>query len=162
MTTNITIRISDSRTRTPRTPRRHVSIPHTDLWTQDWWDAQSDPSASVRHLVSEDVRLHGTSDVLARTSAALVAAVLGTPFSAPVPAPAPAAPVAVPAAATPAAAPPAVPALVPVAVPAAAPGASSTPPMEDLSKLRKEMGLMKDLLTTLIPVLSELEDARIF
>ncbi|MET0887443.1 MAG: hypothetical protein ABWX92_13445 [Mycetocola sp.] len=64
--TNINIRITDNRRRRP--VRRHVQIPHTDLWTQEWWDSQSNPSASVRQLIQDDVALNGITDVMARAA----------------------------------------------------------------------------------------------
>jgi hypothetical protein len=86
LTTNINIRISDTRA---QSVRKRVSIPHTDLWTQDWWDAQQNPSASVRRLIHDDVAANGISDVSNRLSTSVPSATATAPAAA-----APVAPVA--------------------------------------------------------------------
>lgn len=61
--TTITIEIS-----TPsRSPiRRHVSIPPGDQVTQDWFDIQKNPSASVRLLIKDEIGRQGMIDRVTR------------------------------------------------------------------------------------------------
>ncbi|MCY1718435.1 hypothetical protein OVA26_15985 [Microbacterium sp. SL62] len=46
--------------------RRHVHIPADDQVTQDWFDSQTDQSASVRLLVRDEIRRHGMIDRVTR------------------------------------------------------------------------------------------------
>lgn len=46
--------------------RKRVSYPEADSTTQQWWDAQADPSVSVRLLLRADVERNGYTDVMNR------------------------------------------------------------------------------------------------
>lgn len=66
--TQITIRIEESARQHPRPPsknirRRTVSVPLSDTSVDQWWDAQHNPSASVRRLIREHIATHGFDDV---------------------------------------------------------------------------------------------------
>jgi hypothetical protein len=61
--TNINIRITDSRS---EPVRKRVSIPQSDLATHEWWEAQDDPSTSVRLLILEEMRANGPVDRVTR------------------------------------------------------------------------------------------------
>ncbi|WP_311245403.1 MULTISPECIES: hypothetical protein [unclassified Microbacterium] len=71
--------------------RRHVTIPRSDQLTQDWFDSQTDQSASVRLLIRDEILEHGMGDRVTRekfgsTSAQLAARSGGSAFTAPTPA----------------------------------------------------------------------------
>jgi hypothetical protein len=57
--TNINIRITDSRA---EPVRKRVSIPQSDHATHEWWEAQDDPSTSVRLLILDEMRANGPVD----------------------------------------------------------------------------------------------------
>jgi hypothetical protein len=57
--TNINIRITDSRA---EPVRKRVSIPQSDHATHEWWEAQDDPSTSVRLLILDEMRSNGPVD----------------------------------------------------------------------------------------------------
>ncbi len=59
----ITININET---AHKPTRRHVSIPNEDLWTDEWWESQVNPSGSVRKLIQDDIARHGMSDVIYR------------------------------------------------------------------------------------------------
>lgn len=42
--------------------RRRVSVPQADVSTQQWWDAQDDPSTSVRLLIHDEIERNGYTD----------------------------------------------------------------------------------------------------
>lgn len=46
--------------------RLTLRVPQADATAKAWWDAQDDPSASVRHLIRADIAQHGCSDPLTR------------------------------------------------------------------------------------------------
>lgn len=50
----------------PPFSRRNVSLPLSDYLAIAWWDAQMDPSASVRLMIHDEIRLHGTADRVTR------------------------------------------------------------------------------------------------
>ncbi|MCB5280485.1 hypothetical protein [Arthrobacter sp. ES1] len=66
MSTNINIRITDTR---PAPVRKRVSIPLSDLETHAWWEAQEDPSVSVRMLILDEIRANGPVDRVTRPRA---------------------------------------------------------------------------------------------
>jgi hypothetical protein len=149
-TTSINIQISEAPDRLVRgqAVRRRVSIPHTDLWTQEWWDAQANPSASVRRLIHEETRAHGVGDTLDRLAAPAQRARLVVPFVA---AGGPAAHLASPfTAPTPAA--PAAPAPAPAAAPATAPG---DPRDAAIAALTDQVAAVVAMLADLVPMLSD-------
>lgn len=63
MSTNINIRITDSR---PEPVRKRVSVPQSDLATHEWWAAQDDPSTSIRMLILDEMRANGPVDRITR------------------------------------------------------------------------------------------------
>ena len=44
--------------------RRRISIPQVDTSTQRWWEAQDDPSVSIRLLIREEIEKNGYVDKL--------------------------------------------------------------------------------------------------
>lgn len=44
--------------------RRRISIPQVDTSTQQWWEAQDDPSVSIRLLIREEIEKNGYVDKL--------------------------------------------------------------------------------------------------
>ncbi len=109
MTTTISIEITDDahvRVNAPVQPpiRRHVQVPGHDRKTNDWWEIQRNPSASVRMLIEDEIARFGMVDRVTRskfgTAAAVAAAPRPTaasvPASVPAQVPAPQAPQAVP------------------------------------------------------------------
>lgn len=96
--TNIHIRITER----AEPVRKRVTIPESDVGTQNWWNAQRDPSTAVRLLILDEVRKYGYVDRVNRTGARLHIVGTGsvsTPAAAPAstspagPAPSPAPPV---------------------------------------------------------------------
>lgn len=77
--------------------RRHVNIPAGDQLTQDWFDAQTNQSASVRLLIRDEIRRHGMVDRVTRerfgsaARPAAAAAPAGSAFTAPTTPPSPSA-----------------------------------------------------------------------
>lgn len=59
-TTNINIRITDGAD--TESVRKRVSLPASDQVVLDWWDGQLNPSLSVRLLIHEEAKQHGSVD----------------------------------------------------------------------------------------------------
>jgi len=66
--TNITVQIG-APPRPEVVVRRRVSIPEIDSLAHAWFEAQVDPSTSVRMLIHEEVKANGVVDRLARHGA---------------------------------------------------------------------------------------------
>jgi hypothetical protein len=76
--TTITIRVTDR----VEPVRKRINIPADDIGTLNWFDAQRDPSTSLRLLILEEARVHGYVDRVIRTGTQLRTA---APAAAPAP-----------------------------------------------------------------------------
>ena len=57
----------------PESVRKRVSIPPSDLLVLEWWDAQVDPSTSIRLLIHEEASTNGVVDRMNRIGASIPA-----------------------------------------------------------------------------------------